>query len=230
MAHAERYSDACYNCGTALNGPFCGACGQKSQQLDPSLADFLHDLSHELLHVDGKIFRSVATLLLRPGVLTRDYFDGKKARWVSPIRLYLVFSVLFFAVIALGDPQSEEISHTTSRLMVALLPVFAWLVSRVTVERRHLPQHLYFALHVHAAWYVAWTIREGGGELLSPRFMGSTRWLGWLMMTYMFLYAILACRTAYREKLWKAALKMTGVLAAYLLVVSLAALALAFIH
>ena len=229
MSHPSHHPEACYNCGTALSGSFCGACGQKSQQLDPSLADFLHDLSHELLHVDGKIFRSVAALLFRPGVLTRDYFEGKKARWISPIRLYLVFSVIFFGVITLGA-ENEPFAHTTSRLMVLLLPAFAWLVSCLTVERRHLPQHLYFALHVHAAWYAAWTIREGGGTLLSPRFMGSTRWLGELMMTYMFLYAILAFRTAYREKLWKAALKMTGVLVAYLLVIRLAILILAFTH
>jgi hypothetical protein len=59
MSDTIDYSDACYNCGTTLTGPFCAACGQKVQELDPSLKHFLHDLTHELLHFDGKIYRSV---------------------------------------------------------------------------------------------------------------------------------------------------------------------------
>src|SRR3982751_1991964 len=93
-------SDACYNCGVLLNGAFCAACGQKAQPLDPPVHHFLHELSHELLHLDGKIVRSTTTLLTRPGVLTRDYFAGKRVRWVSPIRLYLVFSAVYIAFVS----------------------------------------------------------------------------------------------------------------------------------
>lgn len=60
----------CHNCGIRLTGPFCANCGQKEQERDPTFAHFLHELTHELLHFDGKIFRSVWTLLARPGVLT----------------------------------------------------------------------------------------------------------------------------------------------------------------
>ena len=208
----------CYNCGIRLTGGFCANCGQKVQELDPTLSHFLHDLTHELLHVDGKIFRSVSTLLARPGVLTRDYFEGKRARWVSPIRLYLIFSVAYFGLTALMDDEGAESMESGGRLMVLLLPLFAWLVSLAAKGRRNFPQHMYFALHVHAAWFAAWLIREGGAEILSPRIMNSTRWLGWLMLLYSAVYGVLAFRTAYTEKLWTSTLKMFAVAAAYFVV------------
>ena len=214
---ATGYSEFCYNCGIRLAGTFCANCGQKAQALDPSLAHLLHDLTHELLHFDGKIFKSVWTLVARPGVLTREYFEGRRARWVSPIRLYLVFSVAYFGFTALMTEEGDEALHTGSRLMFLLLPVFAWLVSIAAKERRNFPQHLYFALHVHAAWFTAWLIREAGAEILSPRFMNSTRWLGHLMLLYSLAYVVLAFRKAYNEKLWKATLKMFAVGVAYVL-------------
>ena len=169
-------------------------------------------------------------MLFKPGLLTRDYFEGRKARWVSPIRLYLVFSVACFAMTTALDEDFGEISHKGSRLMFALLPAFAWLVSVVASKRRNFPQHLYFALHVHAAWFAAWLVREAGGSFLSPRFMSSTRWLGWLMMAYSAAYVVLAFRKAYEEKLWKSALKMAGVLTAYLVVFILSWLVVSFFY
>jgi eukaryotic-like serine/threonine-protein kinase len=65
--------------------------------------DLFHDVTHEFLHVDSKIFRTVKLLLLKPGFLTREYFEGRRVRYVSPIRLYLVFSVLYFAASTLID-------------------------------------------------------------------------------------------------------------------------------
>ncbi len=54
-----------------------------------------------MLHVDGRIVQSIRRLLLSPGFLTREYIEGRRARWISPIRLYLIFSVIFFALSAL---------------------------------------------------------------------------------------------------------------------------------
>jgi hypothetical protein len=156
--------------------------------INPSLHDFLHDLAHELLHVDGKIFQSVRLLLTRPGYLTAEYFRGRRATYVSPIRLYLIFSVAFFAVSSLMpakaafEPGNDvEVSglgrllglnrltaeqanalveraadyHTwVPRAMFVLVPFGALLVQLVTRKTgRNYPQHLYFALHVHAAYF-----------------------------------------------------------------------------
>ena len=48
----------CPNCGAALGGAYCAACGQKVGALNPTVGEFLRDLAQELLNVDGRIFRS----------------------------------------------------------------------------------------------------------------------------------------------------------------------------
>ena len=112
--------------------------------------------------------------------------------------------------------------------MFLLLPAFAWIVSRVTARSRNFPQHLYFALHVHAAWFAAWLLRELEAILLSPRFMASTRWLGYSMLVYSVAYSVFAFQTAYAEGFWKSTLKMSAVIIGYVVVFStvLAAIAL----
>src|SRR5678816_4577040 len=91
---------ACPNCGAALDGAFCAQCGQKAAPLNPSLSQFIHELFHEIAHVDGKILQSVRLLFTRPGFLSREQFEGRRARYVSPIRLYLIFSVVYFGAAA----------------------------------------------------------------------------------------------------------------------------------
>jgi hypothetical protein len=147
--------------------------------------------------VDGKIFQSIRLLYTRPGRLTTEYCQGRRASHVGPIRLYLTFSVAFFAVSSLVPIQpvvvqperprqgltistrSERPSGTISfsgatslsgeelgrrvreaehvwlpRAMFVLVPIFALLVKWLTRRtRRRYPQHLYFALHVHAAYF-----------------------------------------------------------------------------
>ena len=152
--------------------------------MNPTLPEFLHDLTHELLHVDGKIFQSLRHLLLSPGRLTGDHFAGRRARWISPIRLYLIFSVVYFGVSAVapsGDQvrvgadsseelkalgfqsereMQEEIDRATvkwaPRMMFVLVPLFASLLHLAWRRSGYnFPGHLYFAMHIHAVWFAA---------------------------------------------------------------------------
>lgn len=93
---------ACANCGAALSGPFCAACGQEARTLDPTLRELTRDLFQEFVDVDGRLLRSIRALFLSPGLLTREQFLGRRVRWVTPLRLYLTFSVAYFAVVAMG--------------------------------------------------------------------------------------------------------------------------------
>jgi hypothetical protein len=93
---------ACLNCGTALIGPHCHQCGQAAH-VHRTVAAWWHDLAHGVLHLDGKIWRTLPLLAWRPGELTRRYVDGERARFVSPLALFLFSVFLMFALFsALG--------------------------------------------------------------------------------------------------------------------------------
>jgi hypothetical protein len=92
---------ACHNCGAALQGRFCVACGQKDQPLDPTVRDVVGEFARELSDLDGRILNSIRRLFLSPGFLTAEHFRGRRVAWVSPVRLYLVFSVAYFAIVSM---------------------------------------------------------------------------------------------------------------------------------
>lgn len=91
-------STTCRNCGALLHGRFCAACGQEDRPLDPRLGDVVREVAREISALDGRVLRSVRRLFLSPGFLTKEYFEGRRNAWVSPVRLYLTFSVAYFAV------------------------------------------------------------------------------------------------------------------------------------
>ncbi|CAN5838534.1 hypothetical protein BH11GEM2_BH11GEM2_19740 [soil metagenome] len=101
-AHSVAASNPCLNCGTNVQLAYCPECGQREIDADPTLREFLHELAEELLHWDGKLGRTLRLLVRRPGALTREYLDGRRVRYISPLRLYLACSVLFFSLEALA--------------------------------------------------------------------------------------------------------------------------------
>jgi hypothetical protein len=88
----------CLNCGTALVGEFCHACGQNGH-VHKTLTSIGHDLLHGVFHFEGKVWRTIPMLVFHPGKLTRRYIDGERARFVSPLALFLFFVFLMFASI-----------------------------------------------------------------------------------------------------------------------------------
>lgn len=87
---------SCLNCGAALTGAYCSACGQKAS-VHRSLGAFWHDFTHSIFHFEGKIWRTLPLLAFKPGDLTRRYIHGQRARFVSPLALFLFTVFLMFA-------------------------------------------------------------------------------------------------------------------------------------
>ena len=96
----------CLNCGTELRGQYCGSCGQRARGRLISLWELLQDAFGDLFEIDSRLWRTLIPLLIRPGRLTLDYLEGKRARYMPPFRMYLVLSVVFF-VVAFFDPQDD---------------------------------------------------------------------------------------------------------------------------
>jgi hypothetical protein len=89
-------ANSCLNCGAALLGAHCHQCGQKAQ-VHRTLHAFGHDILHSVLHFDGKIWRTLPMLFWNPGDLTWRYVHGERAKFVSPLALFLFSVFLTFA-------------------------------------------------------------------------------------------------------------------------------------
>lgn len=95
IASGHSHESACLNCATPLIGSHCHACGQAAH-VHKTLGAFFHDLLHGVFHFEGKIWRTLPMLVARPGKLTREYIDGRRASYVSPIALFLFCVFLLF--------------------------------------------------------------------------------------------------------------------------------------
>jgi len=109
MSGAHPPATACSNCGTPLQGTFCYVCGQKAGHADVSLHDLAHEAFHEFVHLDGKILQTLRMLVTRPGLLTVEFLNGRRARYLSPLRLYLTCSLLFFGLAALAPDVTRSV-------------------------------------------------------------------------------------------------------------------------
>ena len=101
----------CLNCGCDLVGAYCHCCGQQAH-VHRTLGAFFHDLLHGVLHFEGKIWRTLPMLAWRPGELTRRYIEGQRARFVSPVALFLFSVFMMFAVINFVGGPFDLISST----------------------------------------------------------------------------------------------------------------------
>lgn len=92
-------SEACANCGSALAGEFCAACGQKRlRDADRRLGHLLRQALTVATDLDGRFWSSLRALFFRPGLLSRDYLDGRRRRWMAPMALFLLANVLYFVL------------------------------------------------------------------------------------------------------------------------------------
>jgi hypothetical protein len=105
-AEGHTHETNCLNCGAELTGPFCHQCGQHAH-VHKTLTAFFHDLAHGVFHLEGKLWNTIPMLAWRPGELTRRYIDGQRARFVSPIALFLFCVFLMFGVVGLTSNTAQ---------------------------------------------------------------------------------------------------------------------------
>lgn len=94
----------CANCGSMVLNRYCGACGQRLEHSVHSVWHFTREATEDLTHADSRLWRTLAALLFKPGLLTSEYLAGRRARYLPPFRLYLILSLLFF----LGATSSQN--------------------------------------------------------------------------------------------------------------------------
>jgi hypothetical protein len=100
----------CANCETPLAGTYCHACGQLAENFHKSIWKLVREALESFFHLDGRLAHTLPRLIARPGRLTRDYLDGKRASQVPPLRMFLVILLLTFVVgqCALSSGGADE--------------------------------------------------------------------------------------------------------------------------
>lgn len=107
-ASLPAWAVTCLNCGTTLAGPYCSHCGQHAAPSHATLKELSGEAFSEFSGWDGKLVKTLKLLFLEPGELTRQFLNGQRARFISPLRLYLSASVLFF-VLAGRPPRAPAV-------------------------------------------------------------------------------------------------------------------------
>ena len=129
----------CENCGTALSGEFCSQCGQHAIDYRRSLFRVLLDALDSFLNWDTKFLHSLNVLLIRPWRLTNDFNSGRRARYVHPLRLYLIASIIFFLLaraINWETPDSVDLTPQDRTELVNSLAKLTGPESPLSPEQR----------------------------------------------------------------------------------------------
>jgi hypothetical protein len=108
MSGRYRKEKNCLNCGHTVEDHFCSHCGQENIIVEE---DALHMIVHataDYFHFESKFFGTIKPLLVKPGWLTQQYVDGKRVKFIHPIRLYIFVSIVFFLVILSGGHKVKK--------------------------------------------------------------------------------------------------------------------------
>jgi hypothetical protein len=113
---------ACLNCGATLGGPFCSECGQRDIPPYPSTRELAVDAISEFSGWDGRLASTIRALVRKPGMLTLEFLEGRRVRYISPLRLYLTASVIYFLLAAAAPTALRGARATRSGLQVSTTP------------------------------------------------------------------------------------------------------------
>ena len=105
MTGDEAAPARCLDCKTFLGDPpgkYCPGCGQDTANHPPTFWEFAHEFITHYVALEGKLWRTLGLLFFKPAELTREYRAGRKQRYISPLRLYITASFIFFLVVKIA--------------------------------------------------------------------------------------------------------------------------------
>jgi hypothetical protein len=124
LQHETVTAPQCDNCGAPVTGKYCSRCGQRLEHAIHSVLHFTREATEDLTHADSRLWSTILALLFKPGFLTREFLSGRRVRYLPPLRLYLVLSVLFFLIFSLSHHEARivAINSGTGKPSVVLTP------------------------------------------------------------------------------------------------------------
>jgi hypothetical protein len=163
VAPSEHHG-VCANCGALLQGPWCHACGQSAEDFHRSAWRLLGEVFEGLFHFDGRIWKTLPDLFLRPGRLTRAYLDGHRASQVPPLRLFLIALLLVFFTgsVTGGDSGGEKVIRVHPDAQGHVISANITDLGKLTQQERAEARK---------------ALPQAGIELGGMRFKGADQWL-----------------------------------------------------
>ncbi len=100
MSHKKlREEKNCLNCGQNVEERFCTHCGQENLQIQDSAFHLIIHYIQDMFHYDGKFWHTLKMLILKPGLVAKEYMEGKRSQNLEPLRFYVFASTVFFLLL-----------------------------------------------------------------------------------------------------------------------------------
>ena len=97
MSHIPlREETDCLNCGATVNGRYCHICGQENTVRHEGFWHMAKHFFYDITHFDSKFFDTLKLLLFKPGFLSKEYVNGRRASYLHPVKMYVFTSAVFF--------------------------------------------------------------------------------------------------------------------------------------
>lgn len=131
MSHGKlRENKTCLNCGHQVEERFCPHCGQENTETRQPFHFLFTHFIEDFTHYDSQFWGTLKNLFFRPGALTTTYLEGKRQKFVPPVKLYIFISFISFFLFALFPPFSfnfetdvqhdEKVAQTQKQMMPTL--------------------------------------------------------------------------------------------------------------
>ena len=108
----------CPNCSAPLYGQYCSQCGQNQKNSNRHLWVLLNEAFEGIFNWNSKAWRTTFSLFFKPGFLTAEHFAQRRARYISPIRLYIITSLTFFLTLSLLNFLGININNLNANIIV----------------------------------------------------------------------------------------------------------------
>ncbi len=132
---SEVFKASCANCGRSLKEDFkfCPECGQTRKSLRITLGSLIKQSLGDLFSYDSKLWHSLVPLIIKPGYLTKQYLEGKRVRYIPPIRLYIFISLIYFIIMGI-NLDTEDLTISSKPQDRNMVEIFQDSVKTTVIE------------------------------------------------------------------------------------------------
>jgi len=85
----------CLNCGAPLTGKYCHVCGQKAHVNRLTLKALMEEVVHFFTHTEETFFKTTLHYIIKPGITSLNYIEGKRKRYQKPISYFLIWTGVY---------------------------------------------------------------------------------------------------------------------------------------